>query len=46
MRYAEAIVDARRGRLICVREDHNLEKEPANTIVAVKLMRVAKMLVR
>jgi dipeptidyl aminopeptidase/acylaminoacyl peptidase len=37
MRYAEAVVDSRRARLICVREDHNQEREPANTIVGVKL---------
>lgn len=40
LRYADMIVDARRQRLICVREDHrdNLgdnRSEPANTLVAI-----------
>ncbi|MCS7060282.1 MAG: prolyl oligopeptidase family serine peptidase [Anaerolineae bacterium] len=38
LRYAAALVDARRNRLICVREDHRLAgHEPANTLVAVPL---------
>jgi dipeptidyl aminopeptidase/acylaminoacyl peptidase len=37
-RYADAAVDARRQRLICVREDHSArEREPVNTLVAVGL---------
>jgi dipeptidyl aminopeptidase/acylaminoacyl peptidase len=37
-RYADANVDARRNRLICVREDHTREgAEAVNTIVAVSL---------
>jgi dipeptidyl aminopeptidase/acylaminoacyl peptidase len=37
MRYADGVVDAARGRLICVREDHSGTGEPVNTIVAVDL---------
>ena len=37
-RYADAVIDAARGRLICVREDHgDGETEPVNAIVAVAL---------
>ncbi len=37
-RYADGVVDRRRGRLICVREDHTLgDREAVNTIVSVKL---------
>jgi dipeptidyl aminopeptidase/acylaminoacyl peptidase len=37
-RYADAVVDEPRQRLICVREDHgNGEQEPVNTIVAVSI---------
>lgn len=36
LRYADAVMDARRNRLICVREDHRPEgREPVNTIAAV-----------
>lgn len=36
LRYADMIVDARRQRLLCVREDHrDTNAEPANTLVAV-----------
>ena len=35
MRYAEAIVDSARDRLICVREDHTIPgREAVNTLVA------------
>jgi dipeptidyl aminopeptidase/acylaminoacyl peptidase len=37
MRFADAIVDRRRGRLICVREDHGMEKEAVNTLASIKL---------
>jgi len=37
LRYADLIVDARRNRLICVREDHRTGGEPANTLVAIPL---------
>ena len=38
VRYADAIVDAERNRLICVREDHGAEgKEPENCLVAVNI---------
>ncbi len=37
-RYADAVLDAQRDRLICIREDHsNTGQEPVNTIVAVDL---------
>jgi dipeptidyl aminopeptidase/acylaminoacyl peptidase len=37
-RYADAVVDTFRRRLICVREDHSVnEAEPVNTIVAVAI---------
>ena len=37
MRYADAVIDAARGRLICVREDHTGSGEPVNTIVSVRV---------
>ncbi len=39
LRYADAVVDASRGRLICVREDHtpSAGQEAANTIASVRL---------
>jgi dipeptidyl aminopeptidase/acylaminoacyl peptidase len=38
VRYADAIVDAKRNRLICVREDHRAEgKEAENCLVAVNV---------
>lgn len=38
LRYADSVVDARRGRLICVREDHTeSDLQPVNTLVSVKL---------
>ncbi len=38
LRYADAIVDQRRNRLICVCEDHTIkDKEPVNTLVSVNL---------
>jgi dipeptidyl aminopeptidase/acylaminoacyl peptidase len=36
-RYADAIVDPGRGRLICVCEDHSVAGEPSNTLVALDL---------
>ena len=35
LRYADAVADERRNRLICVREDHTAGGEPVNTIAAV-----------
>lgn len=36
LRYADAVMDTRRNRLICVREDHRpVGREPVNTIAAV-----------
>jgi dipeptidyl aminopeptidase/acylaminoacyl peptidase len=37
MRYADALVDRKRDRLICVCEDHSTSGEPTNTIVALDL---------
>ena len=38
MRYADAILDGPRNRLICVREDHTVaDREAANTIVSIDL---------
>ena len=35
LRYADGAFDARRGRIICVREDHSGGGEPVNAIVAI-----------
>ncbi len=38
MRYAEPVIDGRRHRLICVREDHTqADSEAVNTLVSIKL---------
>ena len=38
MRYAEAVFDRSRGRLVCVREDHTVEeREAVNTLVGLKV---------
>jgi dipeptidyl aminopeptidase/acylaminoacyl peptidase len=37
MRYAEPVIDSRRKRLICVREDHTGEGEAVNTLVSINL---------
>lgn len=37
MRYADLILDERRNRVICIREDHSPEGEPLHTIAAVQL---------
>lgn len=37
MRYADAIVDSKRGRLICVREDHTGGNEAVNTLVSINV---------
>ena len=36
-RYADMIVDEKRNRLICIREDHTCEGEAVNTIVSIDL---------
>jgi dipeptidyl aminopeptidase/acylaminoacyl peptidase len=36
-RYADAVVDRPRGRLICVREEHSAGREATNTIASVRL---------
>jgi dipeptidyl aminopeptidase/acylaminoacyl peptidase len=36
VRYAESIVDQKRGLLFCVREDHRMGNEPVNTIVILR----------
>ncbi|MGJ3250379.1 MAG: S9 family peptidase [Elainellaceae cyanobacterium] len=40
MRYADAVMDTPRDRLICIREDHTGQGEAVNTIVAVSLSSV------
>lgn len=38
LRYADGVIDRRRNRLICVREDHTVPgREPVNTLVSVAL---------
>jgi dipeptidyl aminopeptidase/acylaminoacyl peptidase len=37
MRYADAVIDHRRERLVCVREDHTVTGEPANTLISLRL---------
>src|SRR5436309_3406695 len=37
MRYAEPVIDSRRRRLICVREDHTGEGEAVNALVSINL---------
>ncbi|TMG37476.1 MAG: S9 family peptidase [Chloroflexi bacterium] len=37
LRYADAVVDRPRGRLVCVREDHSRGGEAVNTIVSLDL---------
>ena len=36
-RYADAVIDRARNRLICVREDHREDAEPVNAIVSIDL---------
>jgi len=37
LRYADIVIDRRRSRIICVREDHTVAgREPANTLVSLK----------
>ncbi|MGD8244170.1 MAG: S9 family peptidase [Anaerolineae bacterium] len=37
VRYADGVVDRRRGRMICVREDHSGGGEPVNALVSIDL---------
>jgi dipeptidyl aminopeptidase/acylaminoacyl peptidase len=38
LRYADGVIDRRRGRMVCVREDHTVAgREAANTIVSLRL---------
>ena len=37
LRYADGMIDARRNRVVCVREDHRGEGEPVNAVVALDL---------
>ncbi|MEZ5503771.1 MAG: hypothetical protein R3E50_14335 [Halioglobus sp.] len=37
LRYAGCVLDIRRGRLLCIREDHRGEGEPRNALVALPL---------
>jgi dipeptidyl aminopeptidase/acylaminoacyl peptidase len=48
LRYADGVLDRRRGRLICVREDHTGAGEAVNAIVAIALDggRAAELLVQ
>ncbi|MDP6402136.1 MAG: S9 family peptidase [SAR202 cluster bacterium] len=40
LRYADAVIDRRRDRMVCVREDHTAEgREAVNTLVAIDLDR-------
>jgi WD40-like Beta Propeller Repeat len=34
LRYADAVIDRRRGRIVCVREDHTAGGEPVNALVS------------
>ncbi|MEO7008373.1 MAG: S9 family peptidase, partial [Caldimonas sp.] len=45
MRYADAVVDTRRARLIAVREDHSNTGEPVNALVAIDLASGAERVV-
>jgi len=36
-RYADGVVDRRRRRILCVREDHSASGEPVNTLVTIDL---------
>ena len=35
LRYADGVFDSKRGRIVCVREDHSGDGEPVNAIVSV-----------
>ena len=37
LRYADGVLDRRRGRIICVREDHTKAGEPVNAIAAIDI---------
>jgi len=37
LRYADGVLDGRRGRLICVREDHTAPGQPVNALVSINL---------
>ena len=37
LRYADAVIDKQRDRLICVQEDHTKDGEPTNRIVSINL---------
>jgi dipeptidyl aminopeptidase/acylaminoacyl peptidase len=37
MRYADGVIDQNRGRMICVREDHTIPGQAANTLVSLNL---------
>ena len=37
LRYADGMIDARRNRIVCVREDHRGEGEPVNAVIALDL---------
>ena len=37
LRYADAVIDKQRDRLICIQEDHTMGGEPVNRIVSINL---------
>ena len=37
LRYADGVIDSRRGRMVCIREDHTRRGEAANTLVSLDL---------
>jgi dipeptidyl aminopeptidase/acylaminoacyl peptidase len=37
LRYADGVIDARRGRIVCVREDHTSPREAINTLVSIDI---------
>ncbi len=42
MRYADGVIDARRSRMICVREDHTGGDEAANTLINLDLAKAGE----
>ena len=40
LRYADGVIDRRRGRIICVQEDHTLPGKVINTLVSIDITRV------
>jgi hypothetical protein len=40
LRYADGVIDRRRGRIICVQEDHTISDRVINTLVSIDITRV------